>query len=88
MQAITVLAICRKLKYYGTLKCLLTQDHMGLKITNRHSSYSFHSMLVKLHEDIGYHGGIEAVISWQSAKFLNFVTLRNFNIKIIECAIR
>ena len=28
-------------KCYGTLKFLLTQDHMRLEISKRHASYSF-----------------------------------------------
>ena len=32
----------KKLKKYGALKLLLTQDHMGLEISKRYSSYSFH----------------------------------------------
>ena len=44
----------------GTLKFLLTQDHMELEISKRYS-YSFHPMSIKLHEDIGYHGGIQTV---------------------------
>ncbi len=33
---------------------------MGLVISKRYSS-SFHPMSAKLYEDIGYHGGIQAV---------------------------
>ena len=44
----------------GTLKYLLTQDHMGLQISKRYS-YRFHPMSVKRYEDIGYHGGIKAI---------------------------
>ncbi len=39
---------------------MLTQDHMGLEISKCYS-YSFHPMSIKLHEDIGYHWGIQAV---------------------------
>ncbi len=28
-------------KHYGTLKVFLTQDHMGLEISKRYSSYTF-----------------------------------------------
>ncbi len=42
---------------------------MGLEISKRYS-YIFIKMSLKLYEDIGYHGGIQAVtFSWQSAKF-------------------
>ena len=33
---------------------------MGLDIP-KHNSYIFHPMSAKLHEDIGYHGGIQAI---------------------------
>ncbi len=42
------------------MKFLLIQDHMGLEISKRYS-YSFHLMLAKLYEDIGYHAGIHAI---------------------------
>ncbi len=35
------------------MKFLLAQDHMGLGISKRYSSYSFNLMSVKLYEDIG-----------------------------------
>ena len=35
---------------------------MGLEISKRYFSYSFYSMSAKLYEDIGYHGGIQAII--------------------------
>ncbi len=41
---------------------------MGLKISKRYSSYSFHLMSVKLYEDIGYYHWV-LYFSWQSAKF-------------------
>ncbi len=47
-------------KIYGTLKCFLTRDHMGLEISKRYS-YSFQPTLAKPHEDIAYHRGIRAV---------------------------
>ncbi len=56
-------------KCYGTLKFLLIQDHMRLEMSKRYSSYRFHLMLVKLYEDIGYHGGFAYYFSWQSAIF-------------------
>ena len=34
---------------------------MGLEISERYSSYTFHLMSVKLHEDIGYHGGMHTI---------------------------
>ena len=33
---------------------------MGLEISKHYSSYSFHAILGKLYEDIGYHRGIQA----------------------------
>ncbi len=43
-------------KFYGTLKFLLTHDHMGLEISNIYSFYSFHRIPSKLYEDIAYMG--------------------------------
>ncbi len=34
---------------------------LGLEISKRYSSYSFHPISAKIYEDIGYHGGIQAV---------------------------
>ncbi len=34
---------------------------MGLEISKRYSSYSFHPMADKLYENVGYHGGIQAI---------------------------
>ncbi len=34
---------------------------MGLEISKRYSSYSFHLVSAKLYDDIGYHGGIQAI---------------------------
>ncbi len=34
---------------------------MGLEISKRYPSYSFHPMSVKLYENIGYYGGIQAI---------------------------
>ncbi len=45
----------------------------GLEISKRFSSYSFHLMSAKLYEDIGYHGGIQAITfiaNWPSFKNL------------------
>ncbi len=42
-------------------KFLLTQDHMGLEISKRCSSYTFYPMTAKLHVNIGYHGQIQTV---------------------------
>ena len=57
IQAITFLAICRKLKILWHFE----QDHMGLEISKRYYSYSFHPMSAKLYEDVDYHGGIQAI---------------------------
>ncbi len=43
------------------MKFFLTLEHMGLEISKRYSSYSFHPMSVKRYEDIGYYGGIQAI---------------------------
>ncbi len=59
------LAIWQKFNFYGTLKFLLTQGHIGLEISKR---YQFHAISVKVYEDIGYHGGIQAV----TGKFLTY----------------
>ncbi len=56
-----LLLICWSAKYwkfYGALKSFLTQD---LEISKLYPSYSFHPMSAKLYEDIGYHGGIQAI---------------------------
>ena len=44
------------------VKFLLTQDHMGMEISERYSPCSFHPMSIELHEAIGYSGGIQAII--------------------------
>ncbi len=44
---------------------------MGLEISKRFSSYSYHLMSAKLYEDISYHGGIQAITfhgNWPSFK--------------------
>ncbi len=60
-------------KNYTTLKLLLTLDHMGLEISKSYSSYNFHSMSIKLQEDIGYHGGIQAVLFLQIVQVLKML---------------
>ena len=61
---------------YGTLKFLLIQDHMGLDISKHHSSYIFRLMSAKLDEDIGCHGGIQAItFLGNQPGFKNFVAL-------------
>ncbi len=48
---------------------------MGLEISKRYS-YSFHLMSVKLCENIGYHGGIQAItFLGNRPSFKNFVAL-------------
>ena len=55
----------------------MTQDHIWLEISKRYSSYNFHSMSIKLHEDNGYHGGIQAVaFLGNSQVFKFFCTLK------------
>ncbi len=49
---------------------------MGLEISKCYSPYSFDPMSAKLYDDIGYHGGIQAITflgNWPS--FKTFVTL-------------
>ena len=43
---------------------------MGLEMSKRYS-YSFHPMSAKLYEDIGYHGGIQAM--WNTGYFLAII---------------
>ncbi len=38
------------------MKFLLTQNHMGLEISKRYSSYSFHRTWAKLYDKYGRHG--------------------------------
>ncbi len=71
LQTIPALCDLPQVKKIWRLKLLLTQDHIGLKISKRYSHYNFHPMSAKL--DIGYHGGIQAYTFWQSPKFKNFV---------------
>ncbi len=68
--------------YYGIWNfCQL--NHMGLEISKRYSSHSFHLMPAKLYEDIGYHGGIQAVtFLGNRLSFKNFVALWNFNMGV------
>ena len=49
---------------------------MGQEVSKLYVSYSFHLMWAKLHVDIGYHGGIQAVT------FKKNVTLLNFNMGV------
>ncbi len=65
---------------------------MGLEISKRYSCYSFHPMLLKLYEDIGYHGRIQAVtFLFNRPNLKKNVALWNFNMrvngKIMKCAI-
>ncbi len=53
--------VCQKLRNLWHFEFWLTQDHIGLEISKCYSSYSFHPMSVKCHEDIGYHGRIQAI---------------------------
>ena len=62
------------------MKFFSTQDHMGLEISKRFSSYSFHLMSAKLYKDISYHGGIQTITFFGNRpSFKNFVVLWNFN---------
>ncbi len=40
------------------MKFLLTQNHMGLEISKRYASYSFHPIWAKLYDKYGNHWGI------------------------------
>ncbi len=65
------------------MKFLLTQDHMGLEISKRYFPHSFYLMSVKLYEDIGYCGGIQAVtVLGNRTNFKNSVLLWNFNMGV------
>ncbi len=56
------LAIYPKLKLlWHFVKFMLTQDDTGLEISKYFSPYGFHLISAKLHENIGYHGGMHAV---------------------------
>ncbi len=56
---------------------------MRLEISKHYSSYSFHLMSVKLYEDIGFHGGIQAItFLGNQPSFKNFVALLNFNMGV------
>ena len=49
---------------------------MGLEISRRYFSYSFHLMSAKLYEGISYHGGIQAItFLGNRPSFKNFVAL-------------
>ncbi len=50
------LAIFQNLEFYGTLNFLLAQKRMGLEISKRYSSYSFHPIWAKLYDKYGGHG--------------------------------
>ncbi len=64
------------------MKFLLTQDHMGLKISKYYSAYSFHPMPAKFYEDIGYHGGIHLLLFLTIGLVLN--SLWHFEILTLE----
>ncbi len=56
---------------------------MGLEISKRFYSYSFHLMSVKLYEDVGYRGGIQAITFLGNRPSLKKnVALRNFNMGV------
>ena len=62
---------------YGTInfktQILLTQVHMGLGISKRYTPGTFHPISAKLYEDIGYYGGIQAVIFMTIDHVLKFL---------------
>ncbi len=49
---------------------------MGLEISKRFSFHSFHPMSVKLYEDIGYYGGIQAITSLGSRLIFKIFVVR------------
>ncbi len=53
------LAICQNLKPLWHVEILLTQNHMGLEISKRYSSYNFHPIWAKLYEKYGSPRGIQ-----------------------------
>ena len=64
--------------FYCTLKFLSAQDHIGLEISKRYSSYRFHLMSTKLYEDIAYHKGMQAItLLGNRPSFTKFKTLWN-----------
>ncbi len=74
------------------MKFLLTLDNMVLEILKHSSSNSLHPISAKLYEDIGYHGGTQAVtFLGNQPSFKNFVALWNFNMavngKIVKCTV-
>ncbi len=49
---------------------------MGLEISKRYSILQFHPMSAKLYEDIGYHGGTQAItFLGNQLSFKKFVAL-------------
>ncbi len=42
------------------MKYLLTRDHMGLEISKRYSSYSFHGRQPNF--NVAHHGGMQGII--------------------------
>ena len=50
---------------------------MGLEISKRYSTYNFHLISAKLYDDIGYHDGIQANITFlgNQPSFIHFVAL-------------
>ena len=51
---------------------------MGLKMSKRYFSYSFHLISAKLYEDIGYHGRIQNYFSLEIRQFKNFCGTLHF----------
>ena len=90
IQAVSSFGDPPKIKNF--MKCLLTQNHMGLEIPKGYSSYTVYPMSIKLHEDIGYHRQIQTIaLLGNQPSFKSFVALWKFNMgvngKIIKCAI-
>ncbi len=53
-----VLACFICMDFYGTLfNFFFTQDHMGLKMSKRYSSYSVHPISAIFYDDSAYHEG-------------------------------
>ncbi len=54
-----------------------------VEISKRYSSYSFHPVSAKLYEDIGYHGGIQAIAflgNWPSFEILTWESMQKTKI--------
>ena len=77
--------ICQIKKYYGTLRLLVTHDHVRLEIQNN-SSHICYLISAKVYEDVVWRGEIQAITflgNWPKILKLN----AGVNAKILKCAI-